>query len=417
MITVQILSKLIRSGDPSLLVQNCLEEKYFPFYEKPFNFIKNHFEKYGKIPDRETFAAKFPDFKLVEVSETDEYLIDSLFEEHLYNEGCKVVVKVAELLKSDANEAVDYMVKSTQNLIVERKIGGVDIIKNAASRYQQYLEKQNATDGGFIPSGFIEQDAYTGGWSKGEEFVVIFARTGQGKSWYLVKTLSHAWQLGYRVGYISPEMTANKLGYRFDTVNAGISNTVLTRGYKTNDYEAYIKTLQTKETPFIVSSPKDFQRKITVSKLKNFCIINNLGVLAIDGIGYMVDERLQRGDRRDISLANISEDLMSLSCELKIPIIVVTQSNRGGADKEKFLDITNIRDSDGIAYNASKIWALKQDGIYLDVDLQKFRDGTPNKKFTYVWEADIGKYTYTSRDAAPKQENKDERPKNKTVVF
>ena len=36
--------------------------------------------------------------------------------------------------------------------------------------------------------------------------------------------LAHSWQLGYNVGLISPEMSATKIGYRFDTLVNHFSN-------------------------------------------------------------------------------------------------------------------------------------------------------------------------------------------------
>ena len=64
----------------------------------------------------------------------------------------------------------------------------------------------------------------------GEELVVLFARIGQGKSWVLNKMLSHSWQIGYNVGLISPEMSATKIGYRFDTLVQHVANGSLIHG-------------------------------------------------------------------------------------------------------------------------------------------------------------------------------------------
>ena len=52
---------------------------------------------------------------------------------------------------------------------------------------------------------------------------------------------------------------------------------------------------------------------------------------------------------------------MNLSIELKIPILVVVQANRGGVvtDDEGTPEVEHIRDSDGIAHNASKILAMR----------------------------------------------------------
>jgi len=404
MITLQILNKVIQTGDIQLITKNALTEEYFVGYEKEFNFIVDHFNKYGNVPDKATFLDKFNEFNLIEVTETDKYLLDTLYEEHLYYKSVEVVQKVAELLKTNANDAVEYLHSQLPNLQIAATTEGTDIIKQADERYQTYLEKMNAENPWYITTGFEELDGILNGWAKGEELVVFFARTGQGKSWVLAKTLTHAWQIGNRVGYISPEMSPTKIGYRFDTLLKNFSNRNLVWGKEEPGYQQYINDLKTKENPFIVATPLDFQKKITVTKLKHFCQTNKLDILGIDGITYLTDERYKKGDNKTISLTNISEDLMALSIELGIPILVVVQSNRGGvkdADSEGTPELENIRDSDGIAQNATKVIALRQTGAGLEFGIKKHRDGINGGKLIYYWDIDKGQFNYipSSEDA------------------
>jgi len=413
MITLQILNKVIQTGDIQLITKNALTEEYFVGYEPEFNFIVDHFNKYGNVPDKATFLDKFNEFNLIEVTETDKYLLDTLYEEHLYYKSVEVVQKVAELLKTNANDAVEYLHSQLPNLQIATTSEGTDIIKQADERYQTYLEKINAKNPWYITTGFEELDEILNGWAKGEELVVFFARTGQGKSWVLAKTLTHAWQIGNRVGYISPEMSPTKIGYRFDTLFKHFSNRNLVWGREEPDYEKYINDLKTKENPFIVATPLDFQKKVTVTKLKHFCQTNKLDILGIDGITYLTDERYKKGDNKTISLTNISEDLMALSIELEIPILVVVQSNRGGvkdADSEGTPELENIRDSDGIAHNATKVIALRQTGAGLEFGIKKHRDGINGGKLIYYWDIDKGQFQYIpSSDDAAKPEIRNKR--------
>jgi replicative DNA helicase len=404
MITLQILNKVIQTGDIQLITKNALTEEYFVGYEPEFNFIMNHFNKYGKVPDKATFLDNFNEFNFIEVAETDKYLLDTLYEEHLYYKSVEVVQKGAELLKTNANDAVEYLHSQLPNLQITATTEGTDIISQADERYKIYLEKMNAKNPWYITTGFEELDEILNGWAKGEEFVVFFARTGQGKSWVLAKTLTHAWEIGNRVGYISPEMSPTKIGYRFDTLLKNFSNRNLVWGREEPDYEKYIKELKNKENPFIVATPLDFQKKVTVTKLKHFIQSNKLDILGIDGITYLTDERYKKGDNKTISLTNISEDLMALSIELRIPILVVVQSNRGGvknADSEGTPELENIRDSDGIAQNATKVIALRQTGAGLEFGIKKHRDGINGGKLIYYWDIDKGRFNYipSSEDA------------------
>mgnify|MGYP002528563679 CR=1 FL=1 len=126
-------------------------------------------------------------------------------------------------------------------------------------------------------------------------------------------------------------------------------------------YAEYVNELKQRQNKFVVATPVDFDRKITVSKLRKWIKQYKLDVIAIDGITYMHDERGKKGDNKTERLTNISEDLMSLSNELQIPIIVVVQANREGVTEEDDTpELHNIKDSDGIGANASKVLSIKQ---------------------------------------------------------
>jgi len=397
MISLQILNKVLITKDASILDRYALTEEYFPGYEQEYQFIKQHLDTYQKVPDEATFVDKFPEFELLDVHESDEYLVNTVREENLYYRSVDVVQNVAEKLKVNADDAVNYLLKQVETLKPSQVITGVDIIANAKERLDVYKNKQNAEVPAYIPTGFKELDDLLGGWAKGEEFVVFFARTGQGKSWMLISAMATAWSQNYRVGYISPEMSPVKTGYRLDTILKNFSNKALVRGNDVDGYEQYINTLSSSTTPFLVATPKDFQKNITVSKLRSFCINNQLDVLAIDGITYLRDERRQRGDNKTTMLTNISEDLMALSCELEIPILTVVQSNREGVKvngEAGVPELENIRDSDGIAHNATKVISIKQDAGCLQMAIKKHRDGEMGGIVNYTWNIDRGEFKY-----------------------
>jgi len=165
------------------------------------------------------------------------------------------------------------------------------------------------------------------------------------------------------------------------------------------EYKSYIDELSTKENKFIVATPNDFDRRITVTKLKNWIKQNDLHIIAIDGITYLTDERGRRGDNKTTSLTNISEDLMSLSMEIGIPILTVVQANRGGVTEkgsDELPELENIRDSDGISFNASKVISLKQKDDTLIIQVKKQRNGLVGGKVAYIWNANVGEFIPTN---------------------
>lgn len=422
MTEVQILSKVLSSGNPSIILDNNLLEEYFPNYQEEYRFIMNHYLEYGNTPDVETFLDKFVEFDLVDVHENDSYLVDAIKEENFFSKLSPVINRVAEIAPADSYGAVDYLISVIPSLIQDKKKAGVDIISAAEDRYYEWVERNSGSkESFFIPTGFKELDDEIGGFSRGEELVVLLARTGNGKTWVLMKMLESAWASGFRVGLIEPEMSYNRVGYRFDTLNSHLSNSRMIRGGDIDGYKEHIEALKHKSVPFIVATPKDFSNKVTVSKLRNFCISNKLDMLALDGISYLKDDRAVRGDNKSTALTNISEDLMSLSVELKMPILVVAQSNRGGTMYTNGPEVENIRDSDGISFNASLIISVikKDPGIIMST--KKSRNGETGDDKTYIWDADKGTFKFVptcgSTRSADQVEAQRRRYKDSQEVF
>ena len=383
MVALQIISKVLQTKDLSIIEENQLTEEYFPEYEEEFKYIMTHVTNYGNVPDKATFLAQFPQFEMVEVTESDQYLIDTIREENLYVKIVPIIQQAAKLLKTDSNSSAEYLLQAMKTVQPNYGLGGVDIISQAEKRYNEFISRRDNQEQWFFTTGFPELDDAIHGIQRGEELFVLFARTN--------------------VGYISPEMGNISVGYRFDTLYRNFKNSDLMWGNKEFDeaaYKEYIEELKKHKNKFVVATPSDFARKITVSKLKNWVNKYKLDLIAIDGITYLSDERYKRGDNKTTTLTNISEDLMSLSVELGIPVLIVVQANRSGVvDKESddTPELESIRDSDGISHNATTVLSIRQsnDGI-LTMQVKKGRNCRVGDKIQYQWNPNIGEFISTT---------------------
>lgn len=148
MIALQVLSKVINTGSTAILEDNLLDETYFVGFENEYHFIVDHVKQYGNVPDRATFIGKFPDLELVEVTESDRYLVDTIREENLYYKAVPIMQKVASLLQGDANAAAEYMLSAVKELQPNYGLGGVDIIHEAQDRYDKFVERKEHQESG-----------------------------------------------------------------------------------------------------------------------------------------------------------------------------------------------------------------------------------------------------------------------------
>ena len=400
MIQLQFLNRVLDTKDASMIVVNNLTEEYFSDYLGEFRYIRTHLDTYGNVPDKESFLTKFPDFDVVNVTETDTYLIDELYQDRNKRFLAKTFNTIRKLLNDGkTDEAMNAYTQASQDMTRAIHLDCVDLVQDT-SRYDAYVEKCQDFNKFYIRTGFRELDELIGGWDRNEELATIVARPGVGKSWVLLMVAKAALEQGLRVGIYSGEMSENKVGYRFDTLVSHISNSGIMRGNSSiqNDYKVYIDGLQEKFkgclkviTPAMINGPAG------VTALRAFVEKENLDILCIDQHSLLEDDRKARNavDKA----ANISRDLKNLQVLKKIPIIAVSQQNRGAVDEGP--STANVAQSDRISQDSTVIVFLEQKDGILTLNLVKARDSVNGKKIHYAYDFDKGIFTYMPEEGDP----------------
>lgn len=399
MVDVQILSKVLDTGNIEIILHNGLNSDYFPNYQKEFKFILDHYRQFNTVPDKETFLSKFPDFTIAKVQEPDNYLLDTISEEYLYNKMVPVLKKVEDLMskEQDSKKALEYLQQEIPFLTSNLKLEAKDIVKGVDERLQE-LEKRK--DGKFfITTGFRELDNALLGWQRGEDLVTVMGRTNEGKSWVLLKFLEAAWKEGYRVGLYSGEMSSIQMGFRFDTISNNLSNMNLTKGeYDIDQYKKYAEELKTKNSFYIVT-PEDLGGDCTITKLEAFVQKYKLDILGVDQYSLMEDETAKPNQPLRTKYDNISKGLFLLSCKYHIPVLAAVQANRAAVAKDKKgktegPKLEHISEADAIAHNSSRVIAMHQNDGNLEFEIVKNRIGGRNGHYLYRWLIDTGKFEY-----------------------
>ena len=158
MIQLQFLNKLLTTKNASLLTVNNLNHEFFSDYLKEYRFIQSHLDQYGTIPDVETFVSKFPDFDVLNVNETDKYLLDALYEDRNKRVIAKAYNQVREdLQKGDVDKALSNCVKLSDNLAQAKHLEAVDLFKDL-SRYDSYVDRTTNFAKYYVGTGFSELD-------------------------------------------------------------------------------------------------------------------------------------------------------------------------------------------------------------------------------------------------------------------
>jgi len=392
---VQFINKILQDKDFSLVTLNNLSADYFFNYRAEFNYIKNHYDLYKTVPDKLTFANAFPDFDFVEVNEPIEYLLDQLYKDYNQSYLATRFNQVKKLLEQDKiDDAVKYFMDSTENIHQGAAMTCTDLTTDT-SRYDRYVEKTKDWSKGYISTGFPEVDKLIGGIDRENENMVIAARTGIGKTYTMLKMAASASEQGFTVGIYEGEMTADKVGYRIDTLLGNINNSYITRGRSEVNYEYqnYIKGLAGRNLgPIKVITPTDVSGPVTVNTLRAFIIREHIQIMFVDQYSLLEDTSHARTSFERVG--NIAKEIKKLQVELGIPIIAVSQMNRTKTDSGE-QDTTQIGLSDMIPQYATVLLMLdRKDEDKLVINIVKSRDGGGNKKLTYICDWNNGIFTY-----------------------
>ena len=406
MIQLQFLNYLLSFKDASIITTNNINVKYFSDYKNEFLFIKSHLDRYGNIPDKETFLKEFPDFDLIEVTEGSKYLVEELFKANRKQNLVNTFNKVAQdLNEGNFDKALERYKKSYEEISTNTAIECVDILDDT-SRYSDYEARTTNTSGFFVKTGLKELDEALGGegWDREEELATIVARPNVGKSWLLTKCALAAVEQGLNIGYYSGEMSEKKVGYRFDTLVQHIANGSLTHGNKDikTEYKNYIEDLNTRFTgSFKILTPKMLGDYATVSTLRAFIEKYNLDMLFIDQYSLMKDEDGGKGNTEKTN--NICGGLKKLQTLKKIPIIAVSQLNRekmeGNSDA---IDLAQIANSDFVGQTSTTVIGIskdKKDKDLMKLHIVKARDsGCVGKVLSYIVNFNLGKFTFVPEE-------------------
>lgn len=398
-IELQVISCILTSQEPTVVSKLLsFDDSYYSVFKPHISFIHEHYRENKKIPDRFTFQVKFPDFIVVEVKESLEWLTNHLIENKKQILLVETFNKIKDLGENDASDAWKYLRIRCDEAMSLNSDKPMDIVNEAQKRADTVLKYSKQAR---IPTGFDPIDkAMYGGLSTVEELLILLARTNSGKSWLCMKMAESAQRHGFPVLYYSPEMQASYLGTRFDTWRSHFANNQLFRGQYSEEYLNYIKNLQAENpTPLYVLENKDVPNNtVDVPFIEEFVKTNGIKLVIIDGLAYMTDARSKKGDSDYNKYKNLCEDLFTMSKQYGCAVVVVVQANRATKDSkddkgEPFPNLYNIEGSDHPARIATQVFAARQifEKHILDIRLEKSRNSSNQKPvFSFKWDINTG---------------------------
>lgn len=391
-----ILCKVLSSKSTMILDSNNIDRDFFVKYQPLYDFIIEHAKKYGQVPDISTVAIEFPDFSIFDVQESDQYLVDRLYEQHTFRMCAITLKKMEPLLQDDAQKAVEYLQQEIPKLANITPLNSFDAIEKAPDRLKEYEYLIEHKDDYFINTGFPEFDEIMGGIKK-QDFIIVLARPNQGKSWIIDKMALAAHFQGKRVGIYVGEMSKTDVGFRLDTLDSHISNTCLQRGNAVvhKQYADYVNSLKNQENPIFLVTQEDFNGRPTTAKLQSFIEKEKLDLLLVDQL-YNVKPTTKSKERR-LQFEEIAQEFLDITMRFGVPVICAAQAKRKVSEDEredKLPLLEDIAESDSIGQIATRVISMCQKDGNLLLKLVKNRNLALGGKIAYLWNIDKGLFEY-----------------------
>jgi replicative DNA helicase len=218
-----------------------------------------------------------------------------------------------------------------------------------------------------IPTGFRDLDQMTGGLQAGE-LIVIAARPSMGKTAFALNIARNAAvDHSKKVAVFSLEMTTRSLIIRLLSSEAAIDFSSLRKGFlPMTDYRR-LQTAADKLTAAEIWIDDSGSLDILEVKAKSRRLDAEHGLdLVILDYLQLAHAEGQR-TRKDLEIAEISKGLKALAKELDIPVIALSQLNRGpeqrDPDKRRPM-MGDLRESGAIEQDADVIAFIYRDVVY-----------------------------------------------------
>ena len=240
------------------------------------------------------------------------------------------------------------------------------LIKGALDNIEVLRQKEDGLSG--VPSGFVKLDRVTSGWQN-SDLVIVAARPGMGKTAF---ALSMARNIAINhekaIGFFSLEMSSEQLVSRLIASEAELSASKLRRG-DLKDYEMvqlHEKIKQLSDAQIYIDDTPALTVFELRAKARRLVKNHNVEIIIIDYLQLM--SAGGNAGNREQEISTISRSLKGIAKELKIPVIALSQVNRGVESRtgtgSKRPMLSDLRESGAIEQDADIVTFIYRPEYY-----------------------------------------------------
>ena len=241
------------------------------------------------------------------------------------------------------------------------------VIQDAVDRIREASERADGMSG--TPSGFAALDRITSGW-QGSALIIIAARPAMGKTAFIL-SMARKMALDHKtpVAIFSLEMSNIELVNRLIVTETELSADKIKKGnlapYEWEQLDHKIQNLI--DAPIFVDDTAGLSVFELRAKCRRLKKQHDIKCVIIDYLQLMNASGMNPGSRQE-EVSLISRNLKGLAKELDVPIIALSQLNRGvesraGADGKR-PQLSDLRESGAIEQDADMVCFIHRPEYY-----------------------------------------------------
>ncbi len=303
-----------------------------------------------------------------------EYHARIIYQKYIQRELIRVSTNIQERAfdeSADVEELLNHSEQSifeiTQNSI-KKDIQPLNVLlKDAIASIQEAEGRADSLSG--VPSGFTKLDRITAGWQP-TDLVIIAARPSMGKTAFVLSMARNmAVEHKRGVALFSLEMSSQQLVKRMIVSETELESDKIRTGRLDKDEWTRLDTMITQlvEAPVFIDDTPALSVFEFRAKCRRLVQQHNISIAIIDYLQLMTWTGDTKGNREQ-EVSNISRSLKAIAKELNIPVIALSQLNRGVENRtglqNKRPQLADLRESGAIEQDADIVAFIHRPEYY-----------------------------------------------------
>jgi len=228
--------------------------------------------------------------------------------------------------------------------------------KNAEESVDLLLDMINHSKQRGLPTGIHALDLKITGMRPGE-MIVLAAPPSVGKTALAISITNNIIMSGKTVAFFSLEMTNAEIATRFISINSLVNSRSIINGPDFTEASRIQAGLERfKRTNIFIDDSSEI--KVAEMRMKCSAIKCKTGALDLVVVDYLQLIESGKKENQTIAMGDVSRSLKIMAKELEVPVLCLSQLNRGYKDSNGKISLHNLRDSGNIEQDANQVWFI-----------------------------------------------------------